>query len=166
MVSGQSLGTFYRRKLGMGKKTLKGWREENQRKPFIDAGAGLGSCPWAKINSQWQWDKTLMLAPARGRQPKSQLCWSNEPGDLRGLGPQWLLAGCGSLQAVYWNGVCVSSHPSRLDPRTIRSAGGTSHWTTPGYLRGVGGGEEKLIREPPEQQRDAWRGWADKTSEG
>lgn len=88
-----------------------GWREENQRKPSIDAGIGLGSCPWAKINSPWQWDKMLILAPARGRQPKSQLCWSNEPADPRRLGPRWLLAGCSSLQAVYWSRVCVPSPP-------------------------------------------------------
>lgn len=61
--------------------------EENQSKPSTDAGAGLGDHPWAKINAPWQWDKMLILAPARGRQPKSQLCWSNELGDLRGLRP-------------------------------------------------------------------------------
>jgi hypothetical protein len=53
----------------------------------------------------------LILAPAIGRQPKSQLRWSNELGDLRGLRPQWLLAGCGALQAVYWNRVCAPSPP-------------------------------------------------------
>lgn len=121
-------------KWSMVRKPGLGWREENPRKPFTDAGAGLGSCPGAKINSSWQWDKTLILAPAKGRQPKSQLCWSNESGDLRGWGPQWLVTGCGSLQAVYWNRVCASPHPSGLDLRTIRSAGGASRWTTPGYL--------------------------------
>lgn len=54
-----------KRKTGMGKKAGPGWREENRRKPSIDAGAGSGSCPWAKINSRWQWDKMLKQAPAR-----------------------------------------------------------------------------------------------------
>lgn len=104
----------------MIRKPGLGWRKENPRKPFIDAGAGLGSCPGAKINSSWQWDKALISAPARGRQPKSQLCWSNEPGDLRGPGPQWRVIGCGSLQAVYWNRACAPPHPSGLDLRAIR----------------------------------------------
>lgn len=96
---------------GLVRKPSLRRREENQRKPSMDAGAGLGSCPGAKANSPWQWDKMLILAPARGRQPMSQLRWSNELGDLRGPRPQRLSAGCGSLQAVYWNRVCAPSPP-------------------------------------------------------
>lgn len=97
--------------MGIAKRARSGMKTRKSEKPSIDAGAVLGSCPWAKINSPWQWDKMLILAPARGRQPKSQLRWSNELGDLRGLRPPWLLAGCGALQAVYWNRVCVPSPP-------------------------------------------------------
>lgn len=109
--SDQSPGTLYRTKMGIAKRARSGMKTRKSEKPSIDAGAVLGSCPWAKINSPWQWDKMLILAPARGRQPKSQLRWSNELGDLRGLRPPWLLAGCGALQAVYWNRVCVPSPP-------------------------------------------------------
>ena len=137
------------RKLGLG------WREKNRRKPSIDAGAGFGSCPWAKINSPWQWDKMLKRAPASSRSPKSQLCWSNEPGALRGLGAPWLWAGCVLCRQFIETGLACLPHPSRLGLRAITSAGGAARWTS----RANSGREEKLDRELWEQQRDA----ADKT---
>ena len=137
------------RKLGLG------WREKNRRKPSIDAGAGFGSCPWAKINSPWQWDKMLKRAPGSSRSPKSQLCWSNEPGVLRGLGAPWLWAGCVLCRQFIETGLACLPHPSRLGLRAIRSAGGAARWTS----RAISGREEKLDKELWEPQRDA----ADKT---
>lgn len=141
-------------KWGLVRQPDLGWREENQRKPSIDAGAGFGSCPWAKINSLWQWNKMLLWAPARGRPPKSQLRWSNEPGDLRGLGARWLLQAAVLCKQFIETGLACLPHPSGLGLRTIRSAGGASRWKT----QAVSGREEKLVRELWELQRDAWRG--------
>lgn len=63
-------------------------KRENPEIPSVGAGAGLGSCPGVEMQSSlWQWDKMLILAPASGRQPKSQLRWSNELGD-RPSGPR------------------------------------------------------------------------------
>lgn len=142
------LGLSTKWKWGLVRKPSLGWREENQRKFSIDTAAWLGSCPWAKINSPWQWDKMLILAPARGSQPKSQLRWSNEPGDLRGLRPQWLLAARASLQAVYWNrgfptplgwvseqSEVQVAHPAEQPTRAV-SMGAAAHQRAPGATKG------------------------------
>lgn len=79
-------------------------------------------------SSSWQWDKMLILAPASGRQPKSQLRWSNELGDQTSGASEALMASSGlkrSAGSLLQLGLCAFPTPPGWVSELIRNAGGT-----------------------------------------
>ena len=144
-----------KRKTGMGKKAGPGMKRRKSEKTFYWCWCWVWQLPLSKNKLPVAVGQDAEAGACQSRSPKSQLCWSNEPGALRGLGAPWLRAGCLLCRQFIETGLVCFPHPSGLGLRATRSAGGAARWTT----RAISGREEKLDRELWEQPRDA----ADKT---